>query len=109
MVGQLSDPIMLGVHPSSLVPADIQGPDGDVALERVSAYVSRDIDKVLRQRLAVSGFVLLVGDSSAGKSRAAFEAVSMLREHVLIVPENRDAVSMAIEKVMSAAPIAHGA
>jgi hypothetical protein len=101
-VRQLNDPIMLGVHPSSPVPADLVGPDGEDVLERVPAYVSRDIDREVRQRLAVSSFVLLVGDSSAGKSRAAFEAVSALRDHVLVAPKNRDAVSMAIERAVAA-------
>ena len=89
---------MLGVHPSSPVPAGIRAPDGGVVLERVPAYVTRDIDNNLRRRLAVNAFVLLVGDSSAGKSRAAYEAISVLPDHVLIVPRNRDAVAVAIEK-----------
>jgi tetratricopeptide (TPR) repeat protein len=76
----------------------MRAPNGDLALERVPAYVGRDVDEELRQRLAVSGFVVLVGDSSAGKSRAAYEAVSALQDHVLIVPQNRDAVAVAIDK-----------
>jgi tetratricopeptide (TPR) repeat protein len=66
-------------------------------MERVPAYVPRDVDEDLRRRLADSGFVVLVGDSSAGKSRAAFEAVTaVLPDHVLIVPQNRDAVAAAL-------------
>lgn len=38
----------------------------------------RDIDDGLRERLAAGGFVLLGGDSTAGKSRAAFEAEGYL-------------------------------
>lgn len=100
-VRQIEDPIMLGVHPSSPVPVGIRGPDGDVVRGRVPAYVSRDVDEELRQRIAASGFVLLVGDSSAGKSRTAYEAVSALRDHVLVVPQDRDAVATAIEKAES--------
>ena len=66
-------------------------------MERVPAYVPRDVDEDLRRRLVGSGFVVLVGDSSAGKSRAAFEAViAVLPDHVLIVPQNRDAVPAAV-------------
>jgi tetratricopeptide (TPR) repeat protein len=100
-VWQLADPITLGVHPSSPSPPGIQAPSGDIVLERVPAYVSRDVDNELRQRLAVSAFVLLVGDSSAGKSRTAYEAISVLPDHVLIAPHNRDAVAVAIEKAES--------
>ena len=100
-VSQLDDPIMLGVHPSSPALPGSRAPDGAVALERVPAYVSRDIDRELRQRLAVSCFVLLVGDSSAGKSRAAYEAISALRDYVIIVPQDRNAVVTAIEKAIA--------
>ena len=51
----------------------------------------------LRERLAAGGFVLLVGDSTAGKTRAAFEAVrGTLADHVLIRPAARDAVAAAV-------------
>ena len=93
---------MLGFHSSSSVAPGIQAPDGAVALERVPADASRDIGRELRQRLAVSCFVLLVGDSSAGKSRAAYEAISALRDYVIIVPQDRDAVATAVEKAAAA-------
>jgi hypothetical protein len=96
-VRQVIDPIMLGVHPSSSV-HNGNRVRGEPVLERVPAYVPRDADDVLRQRLAGSGFVVLVGDSSAGKSRAAFEAIAaVLPDHVLIVPQNRDSVSAAVD------------
>jgi tetratricopeptide (TPR) repeat protein len=96
-VRQVLDPIMMGVHPSSVVHSGSR-PDGrNPLMERVPAYVPRDVDEDLRRRLADSGFVVLVGDSSAGKSRAAFEAVTaVLPDHVLIVPQNRDAVAAAV-------------
>ncbi len=52
----------------------------------------------MRERLAAGGFVLLVGDSAAGKSRTAFEAVSTLPGHVLICPANRDALGVAVDR-----------
>lgn len=55
-------------------------------LERVPTYVPRDVDDELHRRLAVSGFVLVVGDSTAGKSRAASEAIAVLPDHVLVAP-----------------------
>ncbi len=67
-------------------------------LERVPTYVPRDVDDELHRRLAVSGFVLVVGDSTAGKSRAASEAIAVLPDHVLVVPQNRESMSVAIDK-----------
>jgi tetratricopeptide (TPR) repeat protein len=96
-VRQVLDPIMMGVHPSSVVHGGSRPDGGEPLVERVPAYVPRDADEDLRRRLADSGFVVLVGDSSAGKSRAAFEAVTaVLPDHVLIVPQNGDAVAAAI-------------
>jgi eukaryotic-like serine/threonine-protein kinase len=88
---------MLGVHPSSVVHGGSRPDGGEPLMERVPAYVRRDVDEDLRRRLADSAFVVLVGDSSAGKSRAAFEAVTaVLPDHVLMVPQNRDAVAAAV-------------
>jgi hypothetical protein len=56
------------------------------------------MDGQVRERLAAGGFVLLVGDSTAGKSRAAFEAVSTLPGHVLICPANREALGVAVDR-----------
>ena len=89
---------MLGVHPSSPVHAGSRGPAGELLPERVPAYVPRDVDGELQRRLAVSGFVLVVGDSTAGKSRAASEAIAVLPDHVLVVPQNRESISVAIDK-----------
>lgn len=97
-VREVSDPVMLGVHPSSPVHAGSRGPAGEPLLERVPAYVPRDVDHELRRRLAVSGFVLVVGDSAAGKSRAASEAIAALPDHVLVVPQSRESVSVAVDK-----------
>ena len=97
-VSQVTDPIMMGVHPSSPIRDSIHGPAGESLLERVPAYVTRDVDDELRNRVSVSGFVIVVGDSSAGKSRGAYEAIARLRDHVLIVPQNRDALAAALKQ-----------
>ena len=75
-----------------------EAPGGwDGAVEHVPAYVPRDVDSRLRERLAAGGFVLLVGDSTAGKTRAAFEAMAAtLPKHVLVCPSGREAVSVAV-------------
>ncbi|GAA0974168.1 hypothetical protein GCM10009555_029990 [Acrocarpospora macrocephala] len=90
------DPIVLGVHPA---PTREPGPGRD----RVPVYIERDTDRGLRARLGGSGFVLLVGDSTAGKSRAAFEAIrAVLPDHMLIVPLGREAVAAAVRAAGSA-------
>ncbi|MFG1614618.1 tetratricopeptide repeat protein [Nonomuraea wenchangensis] len=89
-VSDLKDPVRLGVHPSISLP-------GSPTAEP-PAYVPRDVDEEVRKRLASGGFVLLVGDSTAGKSRTAYEAVrATLPDHVLIAPHDRNALLAAIE------------
>ncbi len=60
-------------------------------------YIPRDVDDGLRELLARGGFVLVVGDSTAGKTRASWEAVrATLPEHTIIAPVDRDAVRAAL-------------
>jgi hypothetical protein len=100
-VRDIINPITIGVHPaprretSGSADGTQERRDGD----RVPVYVPRDIDARLRGELAASGFVLLVGDSTAGKTRAAFEAVrAVLPDHLLVVPESREGVAAAVQK-----------
>ncbi|GAA4561118.1 tetratricopeptide repeat protein [Planotetraspora kaengkrachanensis] len=89
-VVQIDDPVRLGVHPALVLSSF---PD-----ERPPVYVPRDVDEMVRERLADGGFVLLVGDSTAGKSRTAFEAMrATLPNHLLIAPHDRTALPTAIE------------
>jgi hypothetical protein len=90
-VRQVTDPVVLGVHPAAAAP-DGAGRAG------VPAYVPRDADGQVRESLAAGGLVLLVGDSAAGKSRLAFEAVGTLPRHVLICPASRDAPGVAVDQ-----------
>lgn len=71
VVGDITDPVTLGVHRAAALPP--AAPDGRAAIA-APAYIPRDVDSELRERLAAGGFVLLLGDSTAGKTRAAFEA-----------------------------------
>ncbi|MGW7714341.1 tetratricopeptide repeat protein, partial [Streptomyces chartreusis] len=96
-VAQAADPLRLGVHPAPILAVDPTEHAANGATERVPVYVPRDIDDELRERLARGGFVLLVGDSTAGKSRAAYEAMAAtLRDHVLVAPQDRAAVPTAL-------------
>ena len=69
----------------------------DVINERLPAYIPRDVDLELREKIRSGNFVLLVGDSTAGKTRTAFEAVAAtVPDHVLIAPHTRLAMSVAV-------------
>jgi hypothetical protein len=84
-VRDITDPVELGVHRAGVA---LEPRDGrPTVTEHVPDFVPRDIDAELDKHLEVGGFVLLVGDSTAGKSRAAFEAMrARLADHVLIYP-----------------------
>lgn len=90
LVRQVGNPLLLGVHRA------IEAPAGAAELP---PYVPRDRDGELRRALAAGGFTLLVGDSTAGKSRSAYEAMRVtLPGHTLIAPENLDALPDAVER-----------
>jgi tetratricopeptide (TPR) repeat protein len=100
-VRDIIDPITIGVHPASRreIFGSADANQERLGGDRVPVYVPRDLDIRLRGELASSGFVLLVGDSTAGKTRAAFEAVrAVLPDHVLVVPESREGVAVAVKK-----------
>lgn len=100
-VRDVIDPIAVGVHPAPRrETATLEGAGAArVGGDRVPVYVPRDIDAELRGELTRGGFVLLVGDSTAGKTRAAFEAVrAILPDHTLIMPQSRDGVTAAVQK-----------
>ncbi|KOV87568.1 hypothetical protein [Nocardia sp. NRRL S-836] len=73
-------PRLVGVHAAIQVdPAAGPGPIRPGLDDELPPYVPRDFDADLRTTLTVTGqqggFVLLVGESSVGKTRALFEAV----------------------------------
>jgi tetratricopeptide (TPR) repeat protein len=87
----ITDCTVLGVHPARL---------DNAVHERMPSYVSRDIDDELRKRVLRGEFVLLVGDSTAGKSRTAYEAVAAsMPDCRLIVPDSRPALQVAIGQI----------
>lgn len=88
-VRDLRDPVLLGVHPSA---RDESG--------QVPAYVARDVDDQVDEALRAGGFVLLSGESTAGKTRVAYEAARrVLPDHHLVAPASRDAVRTVVETV----------
>jgi eukaryotic-like serine/threonine-protein kinase len=82
-VRDCDDPVVLGVHPAAVLAGN----------DRVPPFVARDIDEHLSRALERSGLVLIVGESTAGKSRIAYEVMrSVLAEHVLVVPAGTDVI-----------------
>ncbi|NHO82715.1 lipopolysaccharide assembly protein LapB [Micromonospora sp. CMU55-4] len=69
-----------GVHPAISMSAQKKIKNGEDPQEAAPSYIERAIDQELNDRLAKArerggGFLLLVGNSSAGKTRSAYEAV----------------------------------
>jgi tetratricopeptide (TPR) repeat protein len=84
-VRDVKDPVMLGVH-RAVTPEGVALSDD--LRDGMPVYVPRDVHEDVAAQLKPGGFVLLVGDSAAGKSRLAFEAISqVLGAHVLFAPE----------------------
>ncbi|WP_141746802.1 tetratricopeptide repeat protein [Streptomyces agglomeratus] len=87
-VDQLDRPELAGVHPA----------DGHHDQRPAPPYVERDAEPSLRQALEQGGFVLIVGESTAGKTRLAYEvARSCFPRHAFVRPMARTALAPAIE------------
>lgn len=81
-VRDLADPLDAGVHPAA--------PMGDARTPgaRVPPFVRRDLSGEIEEAIRARPFVLVVGESTAGKTRAAFEAVRVVRpEAAFIAPD----------------------
>ena len=90
-VQDISDPIAMGVHPAAAV--EVAG-----MIDRIPAYITRDIEPELHAALRRGGFVLLVGESVAGKTRAAFEATRLLLGRCrFAAPSSREALPALLE------------
>jgi Tetratricopeptide repeat len=97
LVSELIDPVEIGVHPA----AQRRAAEGRRA-NRAPVYVRRDVDRALREALSESGFTLLVGDATAGKTRTAYEAMrTVLPGHVFIAPSSADGVAAAVAEAQS--------
>lgn len=76
-VREITNPLSVGVRSAPQL----------AGAARLPPYVRRDIDPELHDALRDPGFVLVVGDAAAGKTRAAYEAMrAVLPGHVLISP-----------------------
>lgn len=94
-----SDPLELGVHRTSRL-------EGASPLP---AYVPRDADSTVSAQLVeareAGGLVLLVGESTAGKSRCAFEAARrVLPEHWIIAPPAASDLSPVLAHISQTRP-----
>jgi eukaryotic-like serine/threonine-protein kinase len=90
LVRDMYDPIAVGVHPAETI-------EHGGAIDRVPEYVTRDMEPHLHAALRRGGFVLLVGESTAGKTRAAFEAVQLLHpDYHFAAPSMREAVEVLL-------------
>jgi hypothetical protein len=87
LVRDLDDPVSLGVHPAAAVDDR----------KRAPAFIARDIAARLHEALLRDRFVVLVGESAAGKSRAAYEAMRvLLPDRRIVEPLGRQAVPAAL-------------
>lgn len=87
-VRDVADPTLLGVHPAIL------------SDDPLPPYVHRDVHDEVVACLRPGQFVLLVGDSTAGKTRTAYEAVKAeLPDHFLIVPDRAGVLDAALDAV----------
>lgn len=89
------EPLKIGVHRA-------QSEDGNA----VPPYIDRDIDEAFRGKLSLAakrgGALLLVGDSTAGKSRAAYEAmVAVLPKHRIFVPETASDLRQSVVSLVT--------
>jgi hypothetical protein len=91
-VSELSDPTALGVHPSGF-------PHKNGYTVDQPKYIERDIDRRLHGLLhGRQRFILILGESTAGKTRTAYEAIrECLSGHIFIEPISRDSISAALQ------------
>ncbi|WP_017623407.1 hypothetical protein [Nocardiopsis chromatogenes] len=82
-VRDLPEPLAWKVHPATHTGVSMH----EGTLSPVPPYIPRDIDQRLRQAISAGSFVLVIGESTAGKTRCAQEAVAAtLPSHTLIAP-----------------------
>jgi len=102
-VSAVADMVALGVTPAA---APISRAESASLAGRATPYVRRTLDDALDATLDHSQLVVLVGDSKAGKSRTAFEAMRrQFPDRVLLVPGSKQALAQlaALEVAVPAA------
>jgi eukaryotic-like serine/threonine-protein kinase len=94
-VRTMKDPVALGVHPSEPL-----NPDGDEVPRGLPPHIPRDVDARVCKLLRLNGFVLLVGESTAGKTKCAYQAVhTVLRNRRLAAPHDRDSLAAVVARL----------
>ncbi|MFI7069788.1 tetratricopeptide repeat protein [Micromonospora sediminicola] len=95
-VRDIRNPVLLGVHPVETPSADPQG----VATDDLTLYMPRDVDDELHSAVRRESLIVVVGESTAGKSRAAFEAVRLeAPDHLLAVPSGRESLATVTNRL----------
>jgi hypothetical protein len=93
LIRDLADPLSLGVHPAVPLSAGSRN--------RTPVFITRDSTRELQEVILRDRFVLLVGESTAGKTRAAYEAVRLLLpDRRLVEPLGRQGLPAALETAM---------
>ncbi|MGW3346435.1 hypothetical protein ACWDA3_24250 [Nonomuraea rubra] len=68
-------------------------------------FIRRDASRELEEALRAGGFLLVTGESTAGKTRAVFEAMrACLGGHTLVAPYRSNAVHQAVELAQRSRP-----
>jgi eukaryotic-like serine/threonine-protein kinase len=97
-VDRLVDPVRLGVHPAEAL-------ERDGIADRVPPFVPRDRLPEVESALREGGFLLVTGDSTAGKTRLAFEAMRRaLPRHVCVDPRGPDGLAPAVAAAQQRRP-----
>ncbi|MGW3816340.1 tetratricopeptide repeat protein [Streptomyces sp. NPDC005046] len=101
-VADVEDLIEIGVHPAA--PTAGAACSGSAAA-RVPPFVRRDRSDDIEEALRAHRFVLVVGESTAGKSRTAFEAVrAVLPDAEFVVPDPAEPASVRAAVAASRRP-----
>ncbi|MER5876722.1 tetratricopeptide repeat protein [Streptomyces sp. NPDC001910] len=90
-VREINEPTLVGIHPNATSRTH-PNENWDAP-----PYIPRDIEADLRHAIHGGGFILLIGDSTAGKTRSGFEAArALLPEHVLLSPRRREGIPSVV-------------